>query len=116
MVPGSNSKLDKRVGHVEQQLTAVNDALAKITAALGVAEGTEVAANVEAPVVSAHPDIDAAEAIIINKIAANPLGGMMVMKGARNAESHDMYATRLGLLQDLRESRNTKYGATRKLR
>ena len=116
MIPGSNSKLDKRVGHVEQQLTAVNESLAKITAALGVAEDTQVAATPEVQHLSSHPDIDAAEKIIINKIAAQPLGGMMVMHRPRSAESVDMYANRLGILQDLRESRNTKFGANRKLR
>ena len=116
MVPGSNSKLDKRMGQVEQTLAAQNDALAKISKALGLAADTEVGGQEEPQHVDTHPDLAEAEAMIHKKVGANPMGGMMVVRGPRGAEMVDMYATRLGLLQDAREARNPKFGASKKLR
>ena len=108
--------LEQKVDDLTVKLGQLADKVSSIVSSTSQVENTEVHSGGQMQQLSATPKLDEQEDELVAKMVASPTAGMVIVKGPRGAERLDMFAIRLGQIQDLRESRNVKYGASRKVR
>ena len=92
--------LEQKVDDLTIKLDQLTDKVALIVSSTSQVENTEVHGGGQMQQLSATPKLDEQEDELVAKMVANPTAGMVVIKGPRGAERMDMFALRLGQIQD----------------